>query len=140
MAEENKAEENTPTETPRNLTKRETEVLREIAAGKTNLEIGSTLKISVKTIEAHRARLFDKLGASNAPSAICRAYERRILTLPLDIYTTEELAEELRKRVPAPAIAAGNPTESADSGNIVPINATVSVPAARLHAPGLDQR
>ena len=43
------------------LTQREREVLDLVVAGKLNREIAETLDISVKTVEAHRARLMEKL-------------------------------------------------------------------------------
>jgi two-component system, LuxR family, response regulator FixJ len=48
------------------LTKRECEVLREIAAGASSKETGRILGISPRTVEVHRARIMDKLGARNA--------------------------------------------------------------------------
>lgn len=47
------------------LTPRERDVLREITAGATNKEAGRTLGISPRTIEVHRARIMEKLGARN---------------------------------------------------------------------------
>lgn len=44
------------------LTAREREVLQLIAEGQSTKQIGSTLGISVKTVETHRSRLMDKLG------------------------------------------------------------------------------
>jgi two-component system NarL family response regulator len=44
------------------LTTRETEVLRHIARGHTNKEIGSNLGLSVRTIETHRENLIRKTG------------------------------------------------------------------------------
>jgi DNA-binding NarL/FixJ family response regulator len=44
------------------LTDREREVLQLIAEGRTNREIASRLHVTVKTVEAHRAHLMDKLG------------------------------------------------------------------------------
>jgi DNA-binding NarL/FixJ family response regulator len=44
------------------LTAREREILVHIAQGKTNREIGSTLGISTRTVEAHRDSLMRKLG------------------------------------------------------------------------------
>jgi DNA-binding NarL/FixJ family response regulator len=52
------------------LSGREMEVLDLMAAGLTNQVIGERLSISVKTVEAHRARLFKKLGASNVADAV----------------------------------------------------------------------
>ena len=43
------------------LTPRETHVLDRIAIGMTNKEVGADLDISVKTVEAHRANIMDKL-------------------------------------------------------------------------------
>jgi len=44
------------------LTRRETEVLRLIVEGYTNRQIGQELKISIRTVEGHRANISDKLG------------------------------------------------------------------------------
>ena len=43
------------------LTQREREVMDLVVAGLTNREIGERLDISVKTVEAHRSRLMEKL-------------------------------------------------------------------------------
>lgn len=45
-----------------NLTERETEVLRLIAVGYINKEVAARLSLSVKTVEAHKARGMEKLG------------------------------------------------------------------------------
>lgn len=45
------------------LTQREREVLDLVVAGKLNKQIADTLAISMKTVEAHRARVMDKMGA-----------------------------------------------------------------------------
>lgn len=47
------------------LTPRERQVLQLIADGQSNKEAGRELGISPRTIETHRARLMDKLGARN---------------------------------------------------------------------------
>ena len=44
------------------LTERESEVLRLIAIGHSNKEIATQLKISVKTVEVHKANAMRKLG------------------------------------------------------------------------------
>jgi two-component system, LuxR family, response regulator FixJ len=48
------------------LTARERDVLGRIAQGASNKEAGRELGISPRTIEVHRARIMDKLGAKNA--------------------------------------------------------------------------
>jgi DNA-binding NarL/FixJ family response regulator len=65
-----------PTERERaavQITAREKEVLELMANGHSNQAIGERLSISVKTVEAHRARLFKKLGASNVADAVLLA-------------------------------------------------------------------
>jgi len=52
------------------LTPREREVLREIATGASSKEAGRILGISPRTVEVHRARIMDKLGARNAADLI----------------------------------------------------------------------
>ena len=48
------------------LTSREREVLGQVAHGASNKEAGRRLGISPRTVEVHRARIMDKLGAKNA--------------------------------------------------------------------------
>jgi FixJ family two-component response regulator len=48
------------------LTSRERDVLAQIAAGSSNKQAGRELGISPRTIEVHRARIMEKLGARNA--------------------------------------------------------------------------
>ena len=52
------------------LTPREREVLAEVIAGASNKEAGRHLGISPRTIEVHRARIMDKLGAKNAADLV----------------------------------------------------------------------
>ncbi|MGR8930140.1 MAG: response regulator [Gammaproteobacteria bacterium] len=52
------------------LTNRELEILRLIAAGLGTREIAETLNRSVKTVEAHRANIKEKLGLKNATDLI----------------------------------------------------------------------
>ena len=51
----------TPPGPPGNLTDREIEVLRLIALGHTNSEIGGQLYLSTRTVETHRAHIQQKL-------------------------------------------------------------------------------
>lgn len=52
------------------LTPREREVLAQIAGGASNKEAGRHLGISPRTIEVHRARIMEKLGAKNAADLV----------------------------------------------------------------------
>jgi two-component system response regulator NreC len=52
-------QQNLSTET---LTPRETEILKLIAEGYTNRQIGEQLTISIRTVEGHRGNITDKLG------------------------------------------------------------------------------
>ncbi|MDP4302927.1 response regulator transcription factor [Leptothrix discophora] len=48
------------------LTEREREVMRLIVEGKPNKLIADALDISVRTVEVHRSRVFDKMGVKSA--------------------------------------------------------------------------
>jgi FixJ family two-component response regulator len=52
------------------LTPREREVLSQIVGGASNKEAGRTLGISPRTIEVHRARIMEKLGAKNGADLV----------------------------------------------------------------------
>lgn len=52
------------------LTRREREVLTEITSGASNKEAGRKLGISPRTVEVHRARIMEKLGARNAADLV----------------------------------------------------------------------
>ncbi len=47
------------------LTQREREVLDLIIVGKLNKQIADVLGISIKTVEVHRARVMEKMGAAS---------------------------------------------------------------------------
>jgi len=47
------------------LTPREHEVMEMVTEGRANKEIAGVLGVSAKTVEAHRARVMDKMGASS---------------------------------------------------------------------------
>ncbi len=59
---------------PFGLTDRELEVLRLLAAGQTNPEIGGTLYMSPKTASAHVSRILSKLGVSGRVEAAAVAH------------------------------------------------------------------
>lgn len=54
----------------RQLTKRERQVLDLIARALTNKQAGDILRISPRTVEVHRTRVFEKLGVKNAADLV----------------------------------------------------------------------
>lgn len=52
------------------LTSREAQVLELIVAGRLNKQIADDLRISIKTVEAHRANIMEKLGASTVANLL----------------------------------------------------------------------
>lgn len=52
------------------LTQREREVLNLIVAGKLNKQIADALAISIKTVEVHRSRVMEKMGASSVAELV----------------------------------------------------------------------
>jgi DNA-binding NarL/FixJ family response regulator len=57
------------------LTRRELEVIECVAAGKTNREIANELFLSVRTVDRHVSRIFEKLGV-NSRAAAASLFER----------------------------------------------------------------
>ncbi len=55
------------------LTVREREIVRLLSEGRSNKEIGSHLRISVKTVEAHRATVMRKLGYTSITELVSYA-------------------------------------------------------------------
>jgi two-component system response regulator NreC len=68
-----------PDAPPDDLTEREVEILRLLALGHTNGEIGKMMHLSVRTIEARRAHVQQKLGRSSRPELVRYALERGLL-------------------------------------------------------------
>lgn len=61
------------------LTKREKEVLAQIAEGMTNAEIAEKLFISVDTVETHRKNLYSKLNVKNSVMLVRFAMENKLI-------------------------------------------------------------
>ncbi len=64
------------------LTARELEVLRLVAAGKTNRQVAADLVISDRTVARHLSNIFDKLGLASRAAATAYAYEHGLITPP----------------------------------------------------------
>lgn len=66
--------------TPRtSLTPRELEVLKLVAAGSSNREIGHSLMLSEATVKSHLVHIYDKLGVRSRTSAVAAAREQGML-------------------------------------------------------------
>ncbi|NLS07963.1 response regulator transcription factor [Rhizobium sp. P32RR-XVIII] len=63
----------------RGLSARELQVLRLIAAGKTNKEIANELHLSGKTVDRHVSNIFNKLDVPTRTAAAAWAYEHRLV-------------------------------------------------------------
>jgi DNA-binding NarL/FixJ family response regulator len=63
------------------LTEREIEVLRYIASGNRNRDVGVKLAISEETVKVHMRRIMEKLGAIDRTQAVSIAVRRGIMQL-----------------------------------------------------------
>ena len=62
------------------LTARELEMVRQVAAGLSNKQIARRLALSEKTVRNHLSRAFNKLGATNRTEAVMHAMRARLVT------------------------------------------------------------
>lgn len=63
------------------LTPRETEVLRQLAFGRSNREIAGTLLVSEETVKSHVGHVLAKLRVDNRTQAIVQALKRGLVSL-----------------------------------------------------------
>ena len=63
------------------ITPQEMRVLRQVAEGKSNRDIGETLFISEATVKIHLSHLFEKLGATSRTDAVAKAVERGLIRM-----------------------------------------------------------
>lgn len=61
------------------LTPRQREILKMVAMGHTNREIGESLEISVRTVEVHRFNLMRRLRVRNVAQLLRQALQQRLL-------------------------------------------------------------
>ncbi len=61
------------------LTRREVEVVKLIAKGKTTVQIADCMCVSVNTVESYRKALFNKLGVKNSTGLLAKAFEMGIV-------------------------------------------------------------
>jgi DNA-binding CsgD family transcriptional regulator len=64
---------------PGGLSPREMEVLRLVAAGRSNREIAAELVISERTVDRHVSNIFTKLGVSSRSAATAYAYAHKVV-------------------------------------------------------------
>lgn len=73
---------NTTPALPAGLTRREVEVLRLVAAGKTNKQIARELVLSEKTVARHLSNIFLKIDVTSRSAATAFAFERGVVSGP----------------------------------------------------------
>ena len=61
------------------LTARELDILKLLASGSTNREIGEALFVSIDTVKTHLEHIFQKLGTSDRTAAVAEAFRRRLI-------------------------------------------------------------
>jgi DNA-binding NarL/FixJ family response regulator len=66
-------------EVPGRLSPRELEVLRLVAAGRSNPEVAAELLLSQKTVARHLSNIFAKLDVGSRTAAVAFAYEHRLV-------------------------------------------------------------
>lgn len=65
--------------TPHGLSRRELQVLRRVATGKTNKAIAAELFLSVKTVDRHLSNIYTKLDLPSRSAATAFAYEHKLI-------------------------------------------------------------
>ncbi len=66
---------------PEKLTSREVEILKYIAEDRKNKEIADLLKISIRTVQAHRTSIMEKLGAHDRTELVKSAIRKGLVSL-----------------------------------------------------------
>lgn len=90
---ERRARERVPRSGVELLTQREREVLQLIGEGRSNQQIADELSVSIKTVEAHRSHLRDKLRARNRRDLIVAAMRAGLVEDVGGISTTDPASD-----------------------------------------------
>jgi DNA-binding NarL/FixJ family response regulator len=106
------------------LTNREVEVLGAMTDGLANKAIARRLGITIKTVENHKTRIFDKLGVRTRAQAVSLAISQGLLAPAL---TSDP--------PPAPEVRTGAPGEAPSGGVPDAARPPVAPPVARSGAP-----
>jgi DNA-binding NarL/FixJ family response regulator len=67
---------------PAELTRRQVEVLRLVASGRSNKQVALALGLSIKTVETHRAQLMERLGVREVAGLVRYAIEHGLADPP----------------------------------------------------------
>ncbi len=70
---------------PRELSKREKEVVQLVAMGYKNREVAEKLGIAAKTVETHRANIMNKLALRNVAQVIHYAIRKGLIKIDTDL-------------------------------------------------------
>jgi two-component system, NarL family, response regulator NreC len=75
----------------RTLTKREREIMKLLAEGRSVKEIATSFDLSVKTVEAHKFNLMRKLDIHNKAQLVQYAIQKKVIRLPepVPVYNTD---------------------------------------------------
>jgi DNA-binding NarL/FixJ family response regulator len=116
------------------LSLREREVLERLAAGRSSKEIASDLRVSVRTVDAHRASIMLKTGIKHLAGLV--KYAIRASLTPLD--DAENTTARARASLPLlPRAAAEGPPEDGDVLNRAALSFALT-PAETLVLSGLE--
>jgi two-component system response regulator NreC len=69
---------------PRELSRREKEVVQLVAMGYKNKEVAEKLGVATKTVETHRANIMNKLALRNIAQLIRYAIKKGFVTIDVD--------------------------------------------------------
>ncbi|MEM5434333.1 response regulator transcription factor [Paraburkholderia diazotrophica] len=107
------------------LTARERSVLKLIAEGRTNRQVGQYLNLSPKTIEKYRASVMHKLAIENVTELVLAAISMGLLT-SLASKCAEPETEDKLYRLPVAGAQAENETGDAQNGAMPRLSGTAA--------------